>query len=126
MNDNANQTTGSIATDLGLSADEMAYAIAQQNVAAASGEIQSTNTPLHPDVKAVVEAFSLVPANNTEPEEELLAVLTGYRIAAQTRFAHLLTGMANSTAEAIRYIAEAELHLADHIAQQKTANEKGA
>lgn len=59
-------------------------------------------------------------ADDTSAEKDLLGALKGYRIAAETRFKELLTGMANSTAEALRCLAEAEIHLADHISQQES------
>lgn len=86
----------------------------------ASDQAAKATPDAEDEVQAIATAISNVPATDTTPEEELLTALKGYRIAAKTRFAHLLTGMANSTAEALRFMAEAEIHLADHIAQQKS------
>lgn len=74
------------------------------------------------DVQTIAKVISAVPADDTTPEEELLTALKGYRLAAKTRFAHILTGMANSTAEALRFLGEAEVHLADHITQMSATH----
>lgn len=56
-------------------------------------------------------------------ERCMLATIHGFMAAMKSRYDHLLTGMANSTAEAIRCLADAEIHLADHIAQQQPKSE---
>lgn len=71
------------------------------------------------ELQDAVEKGSLAyPAGNTQPEREMMAAIRGFSAAFKFRYKHLLNGMANSTAEALRCLADAEIHLADHIAQQ--------
>lgn len=79
--------------------------------------VQSSQFAQANETKEFVSGFA---AEDTTPEHLLLGSLKGYRLAAEERFKHLLTGMANSTAEALRCLAEAENFLANHIAQQET------
>lgn len=67
---------------------------------------------------AVEKGSMAYPAGDAQPEREMLAAMRGFMAAFKVRYAEALTGMANSTAEVLRCMAEAETHLADHIAQQ--------
>lgn len=108
--------------------------IAQQNQIAAGSAapklivtsgVEAPPVTLGIDAVAVATAVSAIPPENTTPEEELLAALQGWRTACLTRWQHLLTGMANSPAEALRFCAELEMHLADTITLIKTTPPKG-
>lgn len=105
------------------------------NALAAAGSVgeSSDSTGLAADTKAANEEALLGdlsdavekdmlsrPAGDLSNERSMLAAIKGFRAAFAVKYDHLLTGMANSTAEALLYLGEAEIHLADHIAQQDT------
>ncbi len=80
------------------------------------------------DIKTIADSVAAVPATDTTPEEDMAIALRGYAIAAETRFEHIVggaaKGMANTTAELLRCLAEAEIFLANHISQQKAVAAK--
>lgn len=69
---------------------------------------------------AVQKDMLAKPTGDVSSERAMLAAIRGFKEAFKVKYDHLLTGMATSTAEALRCLADAEIHLADHIAQQDT------
>lgn len=73
---------------------------------------------------AITKDLLARPAGDWAGERCMLAAMKGFRQGFMVKYDHLLTGMANSTAEVIRCLNDLETHLADHIAQQSTPKGK--
>lgn len=117
INEGSSLSEGSSEESPELAAERPSAQASQMHV---TSGVQGPQTDAEKIEVAVYQNTIAAEADNTDPEKEVLAALRGYRRAAEVRFKHLLTGMANSTAEALRCMAEAELFLANHIDQRST------
>lgn len=73
--------------------------------------------------KSVAEAVSTTPLEDTGPEQQLAAAIKGFISAAPVRYESLFTGQANTQAEILRVLGEAEILLRQHIIQLSTTEE---
>lgn len=72
-------------------------------------------------VADVTAAIAATPHTDTNPEEELILVLTAWKQAIETRWSHFLTGMANTPSEAKRLTEELIEKLTNHVTQVKAS-----
>lgn len=109
--------SGGVAGDSGDATQKAAEdATAAQNAtAAASAPNEGEDAP--------VTAADLAPIEDTSGEEYLVDAIEEYLAEAKVRFESILTGMANSTAEAIKHLEQAAHYLKDHIADHGTEEE---
>jgi hypothetical protein len=72
--------------------------------------------------RTVFDQVAASELTDTNPEQQLLAAIEGFRKANEARWSRFLTGQTNSQSEALRCLKEAVFHLDGHIGQMKHFN----